>query len=95
MASASAWDDPLDAVGVTSQAVAMKRQPILRVLHEEGPGGWQFYDDVEPLEGPIVLPKHEILRLDPSLAVIKDLPVGWEATRRSAKSPWVRTKATP
>lgn len=94
MASAAAWDDPLDPVGITSEAVAKKRQPVRRVLHEEGHGGWQFYDDVELLKGPVVLPKPEILKLDPSLSAIKDLPVGWEAMRKDSKSPWVRTKVS-
>jgi hypothetical protein len=93
MVSASAWDDPLDPIGITSEAVAKKRQPVLRVVHEEGHGGWQFYDDVEPLEGPVVLPKAEILKLDSSLSAVMDLPVGWEATRKDSKSPWVRRKA--
>ena len=90
MTNAKPWDDPLDPVGITSEAVAKKRQPILRVVHDAGHGGWQFYDDVEPLRGPVVLPKSEILKIDASLSVIKDLPVGWEATRASSKSPWVR-----
>jgi hypothetical protein len=90
--NASAWDDPLDPVGITTEAVAKQRKPVLRVLHEAGHGGWQFYDDVEPLSGPVVLPKLELLKLDPSLAAVKDLPVGWEATRQSPTSRWVRKK---
>lgn len=92
MVNAALWDDPLDPIGITTEAVAKKRKPILRVVHDTGHGGWQFYDDAEPLKGPVVLPKVELLKLDASLSVIKDLPVGWEATRKNAKSPWVRSK---
>ena len=92
MASASGWDDPLHPVGITTEAVVSKRKPVLRVVHEEGHGGWQFYDDAEPLKGPLVLAKSELLKLDSSLAAIKDLPVGWEAIRKGPKSPWTRRK---
>lgn len=94
MVSASVWDDPLDPIGITSEAVAKRRQPVLRVVHEKGHGGWQFYDDIEPLKGPVVLSKPEILKLDPSLSAVTDLPVGWEAIRKDARSPWVRSKTT-
>lgn len=95
IANVSSWDDPLDPVAITTEAVAKKRQPILRVLHTaECHGAWQFYDDVEPLKGPVILPKAELLLLDSSLSAIKDLPVGWEATRKSSSSSWVRKKAS-
>lgn len=91
-ATAAGWDDPLDPVAIASQAVADKRQPVLRVVHEDGPGGWQFYDDTVPLEGPVALPKEDILSIDPSLAEIKDLPVGWEAIRAAPSGKWARTR---
>lgn len=88
----SAWDDPLDPVGVTTEAVVKQRKPVLRVRHEAGHGGWQFYDDAEPLQGPVVLPKAELLKLDPSLTPVKDLPEGWEAIRRASGDRWVRKR---
>jgi hypothetical protein len=90
--SRSEWSHRLDPVAITTAAVAEKRHPALRVFHDEGPGGWQFYDDVEPLEAPVVVPKEELLALDPSLAEITDLPVGWEAVREDGSSPWVRAE---
>lgn len=94
MAYAATWDDPLNPIGITTEAVAQKRKPILRVAHDDGHGGWQFYDDAESLKGPVVLPKEDLLKLDSSLSAIKDLPVGWEAVRKDTKSPWVKGKAT-
>ena len=95
MAIASAWDDSSDPVAITTEAVVQKRQPVLRVVHDEGHGGWQLYDDAEPLKGPVVIPKVEVLKLDPSLSGITDLAVGWEATRKDKKSAWVRAKISP
>lgn len=94
MADAVSWDDTLDPVGITSEAVAMKRQPVRRVLHEGEHGGWHFYDGVEPLKGPVALPKPVILKLDLPLKAIKDLPVGWQAKRKDLTSPWVRAKVS-
>jgi hypothetical protein len=89
--SRSSWSSPLDTAAITTPAIAERRQPVLRVVHDEGHGGWQFYDDVEPLTGPVVLPKAVFLDLDPSLTDITDLPVGWEAVRETQDGPWSRS----
>ena len=88
----ASWDDPLDPIVITTSAVASKQKPITRVVREVGPGGWQLYDAGPLTGGPVVLPKTEALKLDPSLRSLINLPVGWEATRRDATSPWVRKK---
>jgi hypothetical protein len=96
MACASDWDNPLYPLVVTTDAVASGRQPILRVRRtEEGHVGWDLYDDVEPLGEPVVIPKAQILELDPSIALVKDLPVGWEASRERPSSKWRRQKIAP
>jgi hypothetical protein len=89
---ASPWNNPIDPVAIATESVAAGQRPILRVVHEEGPGGWQFYDG-GPLQGkPVVLPKAEVLKRDASLAAVTDLPVGWEATRSSPSGKWLRRK---
>ena len=87
------WSDPLDPAAITTAAVASKAKPVLLVIHEEGSGGWQFMDggDVTGAK-PQVIPKDELLKLDPTLKEVTDLPVGWEARRSSASSPWIRRK---
>lgn len=90
--SQAAWENPLDAVVIATEAVAGRQKPITRVLHEQGPGGWQLYD-AGPLKGkPVVLPKTEAMKLDPTLKGVTDLPMGWEATRKSSSEPWVRRR---
>ena len=88
--SRSDWSSQLYPAAITTEAVASRRFPVLRVVHEEGHSGWQFYDDAEPLTSPVVLEKDVFLRLDPSLASVTDLPVGWEAVRQTATAPWHR-----
>lgn len=89
--SLSVWSSPLDTIAITTPAIAERRHPVLRVVHDEGHGGWQFYDDIEPLIGPVVLPKAVFLELDPSLIEITDLPVGWEAVRETQDRTWSRS----
>ncbi|MFN3439684.1 MAG: hypothetical protein ACK41V_18465 [Acidovorax sp.] len=92
-ARATSWEDPLDPIVIATEAVASKQKPVLRVLHENGPGSWQLYDG-GPLRGkPVVLPKAIALELDPSLKGLIDLPVGWEATRKAPSDAWSRRKA--
>ena len=87
------WDDPRDPVAITVPDVIAGKSSIVLVIHDSGHGGWQFMDgqNVKGLK-PTVIPKDEILRLDPSLAALKDLPVGWRARRVSPNDPWVREK---
>ena len=87
------WSDPLDPVAITTESVASKAKPVLLVIHEDGHGGWQFMDggDVTGTK-PHVMPKEDLLKLDPTLKEVTDLPVDWEARRNNASSPWVRSK---
>lgn len=85
------WDDPLDIAVITTKAIAAKQLPILRVVHESGHGGWQFYDNTDlSNQEPIAIIKKEILILDDSLSQIIDLEVGWEAERKDIHSSWLR-----
>ena len=85
------WDDPLDPVAITVPDVVAGKTSIVLVIHDSGHGGWQFMDgqDVKGRK-PAVIPKEVLLRLDPSLAELKDLPVGWRARRASSNFPWIR-----
>jgi len=87
------WDDPRDPVAITVPEVVAGKASIVLVIHDSGHGGWQFMDgqDVKGRK-PAVIPKEQLLRLDPSLAELKDLPVGWRARRASPKDPWIREK---
>ena len=89
----SSWDSLLDPIVVTTELIATGRSSVLWVVHDEGHGGWQLYDggDVSN-QRPLVLPKSEALRLDPTLSEITDLPVGWEAHRSQKGAEWKRNK---
>jgi hypothetical protein len=94
MKTPSDWpfeDPPNVAVFTTSAVLAGK--PILLVTHDEEDGAWQF------LCGTTTKTKHArlvgldcMLRHDPSLRELADLPLGWRAERKKASSKWVRLR---
>src|SRR5262245_8035360 len=89
------WDDPSDIAVVTTQEILDGRLPILLVIRDPGPGGWQFLDG-EPLEGrdPVAIAKPDLLQLDPRLVEVTNLPVGWFAEREQPGAPWRRARSS-
>ena len=81
----------MDPAVVTTANIAEGKSPVMYVRHEGGPGGWQFYDggDLEGRE-PVVIPKEDLIELDPSLIELTDLPLNWCAWRETSEEPWQR-----
>lgn len=77
---------------ITLASILARERPILSVYHEAGPGGWQFLsNDAEPdMREARVVALSEMLEIDPSVAELADLPVGWVAWRQCEKSRWLR-----
>jgi hypothetical protein len=89
------WDHPFNVAVITVNEVVCGQRNVLLVRHDDGHGGWQFYDG-EDVSGrkPTVILREEILRLDGSLAEVTDLPIGWLARRKAKGEPWTREKST-
>ena len=85
------WNHSFNVAVVTLDEIASGQRDVLLVRHDEGHGGWQFYDghDVRGRK-PKVIPRDQILKLDGSLAEVTDLPVGWLARRRAKGQAWTR-----
>ena len=89
------WGDSLDVAITTTQEIIDGKQPIVLVIHDEGIGrgwgGWQFLDgeSMEERE-PVAIAKEDLLKLDPTIRWVTDLPVGWCAVRDAKDSPWQR-----
>ncbi|RUT29681.1 hypothetical protein EJP77_14270 [Paenibacillus zeisoli] len=62
----------------------MKREStILYVTHDEDDGMWQFLDGEEVKEDYVrLLSLKEMVNIDPSLAQLSDLPLGWIVMER-------------
>ncbi len=85
------WNHPFNVAVISLDEVVNGSRDVLLVMHDEGHGGWQFYDG-DDVSGrpPAVVPRELILSLDPTLADVIDLPVGWLARRPARGQPWQR-----
>ncbi len=94
----AAWDSPIDIAALTLPEVAAGQKPALLVIHDlgigDGLGGWLFLDGLDMAERKLTgIAKVDLLKMDPTLAEITDLPVGWQASRESLGRPWKREKS--
>ncbi len=68
-------------------------RPILYVIHEPDDHSWTFLDgDAVTSADAAIVGMGEMLRHDPTIAEIADLPPGWEANRTKVGAPWIRSK---
>jgi hypothetical protein len=91
-----AWPfaDPRNVAVFTVRDIVEMRRPILIVNHDTEDGAWQFLTG-EPLnmKDAMLVSLSEIVRLDPTVAVLADLPIGWQATRARVGDNWRRSAA--
>ena len=82
--------DPPNVATVSLRDIMEGRRPILYVKHDATDGGWQFLDgrDNPDTDDAVVLGLGTVLDLDPSIAMLADLPPGWRAWRVSVDQPW-------
>lgn len=87
------FDQPENAATITTRQVMREGFPILRVGHEEEDHSWSFTcGTTNDQADALVVGLGRILKLDPSLEELADLPPGWSASRVDASSPWTRHK---
>jgi hypothetical protein len=90
------WDDPHDTVVLTLREIVSGQQHVTLVIRDGAPdsggiGGWQFLGSDGLVEDSItIISKTALLTLDPTLAEIIDLPVGFRARRFAVGESWVR-----
>ena len=85
------FPDPADTAALTTVHVLEKRVPVILVAHDSDDGMWQFLcgTSSDSKDGRII-GLGEMLEIDPSLAEIADLPVGWTARRSAPGQKWHR-----
>jgi len=88
------FDIPLETMVMTSTYVTRDGLPVLQVSHEydeEDGDDWQFHCG----NGDYAMDKMQLVRLstilkiDPDVVVVADLPVGFVAKRTAVGQPWV------
>jgi hypothetical protein len=95
----NAWlfKEPPNVAVFTSKRIVEGRDWIHYVTHDEEDGAWQFH----PYSGPTseaeasLVSLQTILRLDPSIVELADLPIGWFAWRDDPKGRWQRKRRSP
>jgi hypothetical protein len=82
--------EPRNLAVFVARSVVEIGRPILRVFHEAD-GDWQFLPGgrVQPNEA-MVVALEEVVRIDPAVVEVADLPEGWVATRESPEASWRR-----
>jgi hypothetical protein len=85
------FDQPQDCAVLSLRSIVIDGDAILYVCHDEEDHGWQFLDG-RPInmENAALVCLKNIVKLDPSVLLVADMPPGWSATRSSSSSPWQR-----
>lgn len=85
--------DVKNAAVFTTRAIFRQEQPILLVTHDEDDGAWCFLGEDEFCEeDALLVALGEVVRRDPSVRELADLPLGWFAWRESIDEPWQRAR---
>ena len=88
--------DPENVAVFTLADISKRQAPILRVCHDDDDGAWQFLTGgplPEKTEW-VLLALKEVVRIDPTIAELAGLPLGWEASRTVVGRKWT-TKPEP
>ena len=91
--SAETWpfDQPRNCATLTMRQILDGSEPILLVAHDADDHVWQFIgtSDASVIDGRIVC-LQEIVKLDPTVLDVADLPPGWQAIREEVGGEWTR-----
>jgi hypothetical protein len=96
MDNKSPWpfQDLPGTVCVTTKRVTSRRLPIVyasRAVDEENKLFWQFQcAEGFQLDDAQLVGLKTVFAVDPSIGELADLPLGYEATRESLDTPWIR-----
>lgn len=86
-----AFDEPPNVAVFATAEILARTAPGLLVVHDGEDGAWQFLDGDEVTEGRRrIVALRTALQVDPGLASLGDLPLGWFATRSSPAELWHR-----
>jgi hypothetical protein len=81
--------DAPDTACITTRQVLEEGYPILLVTRDSEDGMWQILcGTTSNTDDARVIGLGEALKIDPSLAQIADLPLGWRAWRENRESTW-------
>ena len=85
------FDQPRNCATLTMRQVLDGSEPILLVAHDADDHGWQFIgtSDASVADGRVVC-LEKMVKLDPTVLDVADLPPGWQAVRDEVGGAWTR-----
>lgn len=87
------FDQPKNVACITLWNILRDHAPVLLVTHDADDGSWQFLDGSDLVNAkPAVVGLANMVKLDPTLLELADLPEGWRAWRSACGAPWTREK---
>ncbi len=87
------FDQPRNCTTITMKQILDESEPVLLVSHDADDHGWQFIGTSDAcVEDGRVVCLEEMVRLDPTVVEVADLPPGWQAVRENVGSAWTRRK---
>ncbi len=85
---------PPNQVAITTRQVIHEGQPILHVTHDKDDGNWQFLTgDPVSMKDMMIVSLMEIVKRDPSVGELEDLPAGCAPRRAAPGMEWQREQA--
>lgn len=84
--------DPPNTAVLTNVRILDEHAWVHYVTHDEEDGTWQFHPpggQASMKEAAVVSLDH-MLKLDPRIEELADLPLGWHAWRDDENAPWTR-----
>ena len=90
------FDQPRNCAVISLRSIVFDGAPILLVSHDADDHGWQFLNGgaFDVADAAVVLLAN-IVRQDPSVLQVADLPPGWQAWRDAPSAPWQRAPSPP
>lgn len=87
------FDEPKNVATFTMRQIIRGGHPILLVSHDSHDGSWQFLTGgTFSTEDGMLVALSEIVKHDPTVSELADLPLGWIAQRDDVGSSWRRSK---
>jgi hypothetical protein len=85
------FEDPRNVATFTVREIVEGASPVLLVNHDNDDGAWQFLTGSEVSTSDLmIVGLGQMVKLDPSLEQLADLPLGWRAYREGPGKPWNR-----
>jgi hypothetical protein len=90
------FDQPRNCVCLTMRQILDGSEPILFVSHDADDHGWQFIGSSDAsVSDSRVVSLETIVKHDPTVLELADLPPGWRAIRSKVGSSWRRELRPP